>query len=147
MSNLLGSTEAIKHSGKLFAPAVGARIAMINPLDVGAAAAVALIEDGHEGRAYTLTGPKAITYDEIAGHLSMVIGQKIEFVGVSDEAARRSFLESGMPDWLAEQLVAMFGILRQGAAAQISDQVRALTGREPRSFAKFARDHAGLFRS
>ena len=52
-----------------------------------------------------------------------------------------------MPDWMAEQLVILFGILRQGAAAQTTDTVRALTGREPRSFAEFARDHARLFGS
>jgi hypothetical protein len=47
----------------------------------------------------------------------------------------------------AEQIVALFGILRQGAHEQITDTVRAMTGREPRTFAEFARDHAGLFRA
>lgn len=29
---------------------------------------------------------------------------------------------------------------------QTTDTVQTLTGQEPRSFAQFARDHAGLFR-
>jgi uncharacterized protein YbjT (DUF2867 family) len=144
MTNLLGSTEAIKHTGKLFAPADGARIAMIDPRDVAAAAAVVLTEDGHHGKTYTLTGPESITYDEVAGQLSKVTGRKIEFVNVPDGAAREALVQAGTPDRMAEQLVILFGLLRQGAAAQTTDEVRALTGREPRSFAEFARDFAHL---
>lgn len=145
MSNLLGSAEAIKHTGKLFAPAGDARIAMIDPRDVATVAAVALTGDGHEGKTYTLTGPEAITYDGIAGQLSEAIGRKIDYVDVPDEAARQGMVESGMPEWFADNLVTLFGILRQGAAAQTTDVVRALTGREPHGFAGFARDHAHLF--
>ena len=57
MTNVLASAEAMKHTGKLFAPADGARIAIIEPRDVGAVAAAVLTEDGHEGRTYVLTGP------------------------------------------------------------------------------------------
>lgn len=147
MSNLLASAEAIQHTGKLVAPADGARIAMIDPWDVAAVAAVALTGDGHDAKTYTLTGHEAITYDEIAGQLSEATGRKIDFVDVPGGAAREALVQAGMPDWMAEQLVILFGLLRQGAAAQTTDAVRALTGREPRSFAEFARDHARLFGS
>src|SRR5918998_1074413 len=55
MTNLLGAAEQVRHEGALFAPAGGARVAMIDPADVAAVAAVALTEDGHDGRAYTST--------------------------------------------------------------------------------------------
>lgn len=147
MSNLLGSAETIKHAGKVFAPADGARIAMIDLRDVAAPAAVVLTEDGHDGQSYVLTGPEALTYGEVAAHLSAATGRAIEFVDVPDEAAREALAQAGMPRWMAEQLVILYGILRQGAAAQTTDTVRALTGREQRTFAQFARDHAGLFRA
>jgi uncharacterized protein YbjT (DUF2867 family) len=35
---------------------------MLDPRDVAATAAAVLTEDGHEGRAYELTGPEAITF-------------------------------------------------------------------------------------
>ena len=52
-----------------------------------------------------------------------------------------------MPAWLADGVVTLMGFLRQGAAAQTTDTVREVTGREPRTFAQFARDYAALFRA
>ncbi len=148
MSNLLGSAETIRQTGKLFAPADGAKIAMIDPRDVAAVAAVVLTTDiGHEGQTYELTGPEAITYEHIAEELSAATGRLIEFVDVPDEAARQGFLGAGMPDWLVEHLVALFGIIRQGALEQTTDTVHSLSGREPRTFAQFAHEHVGLFQA
>ena len=39
----------------------------------------------------------------------------------------------------------LFGALRAGAAERVTATVESLTGRAPRSFAAFARDHARLF--
>jgi uncharacterized protein YbjT (DUF2867 family) len=147
MSNLLISAETIRHTGKLFAPADEAKIAMIDPRDVAAVAAVVLSADGHEGKTYELTGPEAITYQRIAEELSAVAGRPIEFVDVPEEAARQGFVEAGMPDWLVKHLVGVFGIIREGALAQTTNTVRTLTGREPRTFAVFAREHGGAFQA
>jgi hypothetical protein len=58
---------------------------------------------------------------------------------------RGALLDAGMPGWLAEFLPRLFGMLREGRGADVTDSVRRLTGRDPRSFADFARDHAVLF--
>ncbi|HEX2037919.1 MAG TPA: SDR family oxidoreductase [Chloroflexota bacterium] len=145
MTTLLGSAETIKRTGRLFAPAGGARIAMIDPRDVADLAAVVLTEDGHAGQTYVLTGPEALTYEEIAAHLSRASGRTIEFVDVPDEAARAALVQAGMPEWMAEQLVVLFGLLRRGAMAQTTGAVQALTGRGGRPFAAFAREHVHLF--
>jgi len=63
---------------------------------------------------------------------------------VPDDAARAGMLESGAPAWLADTLVVLFGELRRGIAAQTTDTVHALTGREPRAFAEFAHDHRAM---
>ena len=146
MSNLLGSAEQIRHAGSLFVPAEGARVAMIDPRDVAAVAAVALTDEGHDGETYTLTGPEAITFDRVAEGLSAVAGRHVQFVPVPDEAARQALVETGMPEFVAGQIVAVFGVLRQGAQDRTTDVVRAMTGREPRGFAEFIHEHAGLFR-
>jgi uncharacterized protein YbjT (DUF2867 family) len=145
MANLLGSAPAIVHTGKLFAPAGGARVAMIDPRDVAAVAAVALTEDGHDGLTYVLTGPEALTYDAIAAALSDATGRTIDFVDVPDEAARHGMLEAGMPEFVVEFLIRLFRAQQAGAHAVTTDTVQAVTGSEPRSFAQFARDHAEAF--
>jgi uncharacterized protein YbjT (DUF2867 family) len=144
MTNLLGSVEGVRQTGNLFAPADGARIAMIHPDDVAAVAAVTLTEDGHDGEAFTLTGPEAITFERVADELPAVAGRRVRFVPVTDEAARQALLESGMPDFVAKQIVKVFGILRRGAQDRTTNTVPALTGREPRGFARFAHDHVRL---
>lgn len=145
MSGLLGFADAVRHTGRLFAPADNAKIAMIDPADVGAAAAALLTEDGHDGNAYSVTGPEAITFRDVARHLSAATGRDIDFVDIPDDAARATMLESGAPDWLADSLVQLFGKLRAGACAQVTDTVQALTGRAPRTFADWAQDHGRAF--
>ena len=59
-------SRAVALDGKLYAPAGEAQIAMIDPRDVGAAAAAVLTSAGHDGRSYALTGPEAVTYTQVA---------------------------------------------------------------------------------
>jgi uncharacterized protein YbjT (DUF2867 family) len=145
MANLLASAETVQYTGKLFVPAGEARISMVHPQDVGAAASVALIGDGHEGETYTLTGPEAITFEGVAGHLSEAVGREIECLNVPDEAALQGMIEQGIPEFVATQIVAVFGVLRGGGQERTTGTVQSITGREPRGFAEFAREHARLF--
>jgi uncharacterized protein YbjT (DUF2867 family) len=145
MTNLLASAEGVSQTDALFAPAAGAKISMIDPADVAAAAAATLTNDGHEGRTYVLTGPEEITYERVAREISAATGRRIEFVTVPDEEARQGMAGAGMPEFVAEQFITLFGLLRRGAYERTTDAVRSLTGRGPRTFARFARDHAGLW--
>jgi uncharacterized protein YbjT (DUF2867 family) len=145
MTNVLAGAEQVALEGRLYAPAGDARIAMIDPRDVGAAAAAALTTAGHQGRAYELTGPRAITYAQIASELSAVTGRQVEFVDLPDEHARQGMVRGGMPDAIAQQVVNVFAMLRQGVAERVTDGVERLTGSPPRDFASFAHDHAFLF--
>jgi uncharacterized protein YbjT (DUF2867 family) len=145
MTNLLALAEHVRRAGELCGPVGEARIAMIDPRDVGAAAAAVLTGAGHDGRTYRLSGPEAITYADAADQLSAATGRPIEFVDVSPDVARHGILEAGLPEFVADQLLKIYAQLRQGAAADVTDAVHALTGSPPRSFADFARDYAQLF--
>jgi uncharacterized protein YbjT (DUF2867 family) len=70
MSNVAMGAAAVVGEGRLYAPAGDARIAMIDPRDVGAVAAAVLTDPAHDGRTYLLTGPEAITYQRVAHDLS-----------------------------------------------------------------------------
>jgi len=145
MSNLLAGAARVAAEGRLYAPAGEARIAMIDPRDVGAAAAAVLSSPGHEGQTYLLTGPRAITYAQVAAELSAATGRSVEFIDVPDDAARQAMVRDGLPGFAAGQIVKMFGMMRQGTAAQVSPAVEALTGSAPGDFASYALDHARLF--
>lgn len=145
MSNVLAAAEQVGREGRIFAPAGQARIAMIDPRDIGAVAAAVLTTAGHDGRTYVLTGPEAITHAQVAAELSAATAREVEFVDVPDEGAKQGMIQGGMPDASASEIVKIFAILRQGAGEHVTATVESLTGSPPRGFAAFARDHAHLF--
>ena len=145
MTNLLMHADAVRHTGRLMAPAGAAEIAFVDPRDVAACAAAALAEDGHAGSAYALTGPEAITFERIARELSAATGRPVSYVDVPEPAARQGMVEAGLPEPVADAILAVFAVQRTGAMARTSETVLALTGRGPRSVERFARDHAALF--
>jgi uncharacterized protein YbjT (DUF2867 family) len=145
MSNLLPGAEQIAGGGPLAAPAGETRIAMVDPRDVGACAARVLTTAGHGGRTYVLTGPRAITFAEVASEISAVAGREIAYLDLSDEAAKQGLIEAGTPGPVAEQIVAIFAALRRGAGSQVTDTVEALTGRPAGDLASFIDRHRSLF--
>jgi uncharacterized protein YbjT (DUF2867 family) len=145
MSNVFAAAEQVACEGRLCAPAGEARIAMIDPRDVGAAAAAVLTTAGHDGRTYVLTGPEAITYAEMAAELSAATAREVEFIDVSDEDAKQAMILGGLPGFAAEHVVRVFAMLRRGVAEEVTAAVESLTGSPPRDFACFAREHALLF--
>ncbi len=145
MTNLLAAADQVRAEGKLLAPAGGGAIHMIDPRDVGAAAAAVLTSDGHAGHRYRLTGPEAITYGDVADVLSALAGSPVEYVDVPEDRARQGLIASGMPEWLVQHLVGAFRMIRAGDFADVTGTVEELTGRPPRRFAEFARDHRAVF--
>jgi uncharacterized protein YbjT (DUF2867 family) len=145
MSNLLASTRQIAGGGMLAAPAGSARIGMVDPRDVGACAAAVLTEQGHDGRMYVLTGPRAITFADVAGEISRIGGSAVAYVDLPDEVALGGLVATGLPEPVASAVVSVFGALRAGAGEQVTDTVRALTGCPPADVADFLHRHAHLF--
>lgn len=145
MTNLLGAAEGVRQQGLLFAPAGTAPIAMVDPRDVAAVAAVALTNEAYDGRAQVLTGPAAISYDQVAADLSAATGRRVGYIDIPPEVAGPALVDSGLPPFAAEQIVTIFAALRAGAQATTTDTVAAVSGDDPRSFATFAYDHATAF--
>ena len=88
MTNLLGAAEHVRQPGHAVRSGRRcAKIAMIDPADVAAVAAVVLTTDGHDGRTYVVTGPEAITYAQVAAQLAAATGRHVGFVDIPPEAA------------------------------------------------------------
>lgn len=145
MSNLLMSAEEVRREGRLVAPAGDGRVGMIDPRDVAAAAAVLLTTPSQEDPEYLVTGPAAITFQEVAEALSAATGRPVTYIDVPLDAARAALVAARMPGWLVEHLPRVFATIREGGLARTTGTVRALTGREPRTIEEFTRDHAAAF--
>jgi uncharacterized protein YbjT (DUF2867 family) len=133
---------------------------MIHEADIAAVATAALLEDGHNGAVYTLTGPETITVREQVRAIGAALGEEVRYEEVTREEARRLLKAQG--GFAAESADLMLGFIDYGGeepagADGYSDQdwsalmktwpdVERVTGRSPRSFAEWARDHVEDFR-
>ena len=146
MQNTLNFAPSVVDDG-VFRGAWGdGRMGYVDVRDVATAAVKVLLEEGYEGRAYELTGPEALSPTDVASKLSAATGTSIRYVDVPGEGVRQVMLERGLSDWFAGAMVEVMDHTRQGAADHLSDDVRDLTGRPPRSYDEFATEHASLFR-
>ncbi len=146
MQELLMFAPSIMATGSFSLPLGAGEISMVDARDVAAVAACALTQDGHERKIYDLTGPQALSFDAVADELSRATGKEIAFIHVPPEYARKQLHASGLPRWLADDMLILCASVRDGYAAEVSPAVAKVTKREPREFAAFAHDYAQVFR-
>jgi uncharacterized protein YbjT (DUF2867 family) len=120
--------------------------AHIDARDIGAVAARVLTGDGHAGKVYELTGPRAISYDEAAQVLSKAVGREIKHIAITPEQYKQGALQMGMPEPYVDALVDLDTAYSTGRLNQVTPVVKQLTGRDPIPFEQFAKDYAGKFR-
>ncbi len=118
--------------------------ACVDPRDIAEVAARALTEEGHAGRAYTLTGPQALTAVEQTRLLGRLLGIPLRFEELTLAQARTA-LAGRFPPPLVEALLASAERQRAGAKAYVDNTVHTLTGHPARTFHDWARDHIGAF--
>lgn len=125
-------------------PFADVAVAMVDPADIGAVAATALLADGHEGRTYVLSGPQALRPADRVGTLGAALGRELRLEALSDDEARTQ-MSAEMP---VEYVDAFFEFYVEGALdeSQVQPTVREILGREPRTFEQWAAAHADAFR-
>ena len=129
----------IGEDGALRGPAGDGRISPV-ALDDVADAAVAVVLDpaAHAGRTYDLTGPQALTLDEVAAILTAARGRPVRYEPETIEQAYASRAGYGAPDWLVDGWVSTCTAIAAGELAGVSDDVARLTGRRATSFGELA---------
>ena len=140
-------SPTIKSNNALYLPAEDAKVSFVDVRDIAATAVKALTDDGkHIGKAYTITGPEALSYSQAAEILSNVTGKKINYVNVSEEDTRVGLKAMGWDDWLINTTLQLFDLYRKGVTSRVSSEVQEILGRRPISFTEFAKDYAQAFR-
>jgi uncharacterized protein YbjT (DUF2867 family) len=137
-------SPTIKAESAFYSATDGAKISHVDVGDIAAVAVRALTEPGHEGHAYTLTGPEALSYDELASELSKVLGRPIRHVSVPPADMKAGMLSMGMPEAIVDRLLDLDRFFLDDGASRITNDIMQVTGRNPRRFAQYARDVATL---
>ncbi|MBC7595818.1 MAG: NmrA family NAD(P)-binding protein [Kineosporiaceae bacterium] len=141
MQNLSTTHVAeIRDHSQIIIPAGNGRTAFVDVADIAAVAFEVLTDpENHIGRAWTLTGPAANSYSEVAEILSRELSRTIRYLrpGLGRYAvhARRDL---AMPWAMVLITAAIYTVARLDRASGLTDDVRTVTGRPPTSFADFA---------
>lgn len=146
MSNALEWADPIQAEGVVREPFGSRKSALVHEGDIGAVAAVALTEDGHAGKTYTLTGPEALTPRQMIEILATASGREIRFEELTEQQARARWREAGFDDDSIEYFVWMYGNTPE-IGYTVVPTVEQVTGRPARTFAQWAAEHAGAFRA
>ena len=144
MQNTMMSAQTVASDGAVYIPFEEGKVGMIDARDIVDVAVKVLIEDGHEGKSYNLTGPASISFGDVAATLSMALGKQVNYVNVPLEAAREGMIGMGMSEWFADAMVGVFQTLRRYGDFTTPD-VEKVTGNRPRSYETFASDFAQVF--
>jgi NAD(P)H dehydrogenase (quinone) len=120
-------------SGQLVTSAGDGRVAYVSRDDCAAASVAVLVQDGHEEKAYDITGPQAIGPQEVAALAAELGGRPVEVVPVDDDALLAGMIANGVPDTAAPILLSFVVAAREGFLDSVSSAVEELAGKSPTS--------------
>jgi uncharacterized protein YbjT (DUF2867 family) len=144
MSNALRWVPQLQAGDVVRVPFAGVRAAAIDPYDIAAVAARALLTDGHHGQIYDLTGPESLLPADQVAVLAEALGRDLICEGLTDAQARVE-MEATMP---TEYVDAFFSFFVDGTLdeSQVLPTVQEVTGRPPRTFEQWVSAHTDAFR-
>lgn len=145
LQNLFALAASIQESSVLALPAGDAPVSSVDARDVAAVAAHVLTSEGHDGAAYVITGPEALTKSEVAQRLSKVLSRDVTYVDADPAQVRRAMLAGGLDEWRADGLLELYEAVRAGKLSAVTDEVRKATGRPARGIDDFLQDHRNVF--
>ena len=148
MQNVSGiHADEIREKNEIFIPAGKSKTSFIDAKDIGEAIATILMSpDEHLNKSYTLTGPEALDYDDIAKILTKVTGRKISYARPGFLKYRNYYInQRNLDKDYVNVTVALYFMTRIGMAKAVTKDFYELMGKEPRTFEEFARENLASF--
>jgi len=129
--------EVVDENGVIRGPAGNGRVGAVSREDVARSATAVLRNPApHAGCAYDMTGPQALSLNDIARIIGEVWGKQVTYQDESLEEAYASRAHYGAPGWEVDAWVSTYTAIASGELDVISDSVQSLTGRPPLSLAE-----------
>ena len=141
--------QKIGEVGTFYLPAGDGEVSFVDVRDIAAIAVHVLTnnDDGiHNGSAYNITGPEALSFGDAARILSERASKKISYISISEDDAHKEMKEIGYDEWRINFLLELYNIIRLGYLSEVDSPVKEITGKKATSFNQFAKDYAEAFR-
>ncbi|ARF74439.1 NAD(P)-dependent oxidoreductase [Kitasatospora albolonga] len=129
-------------NGSLTLPVGDGEASYIDADDIAAVAVAALTEDGHEGEAYELSGPRALGVADVLDEIAKVSDVRASYIPAEEAAFREGLVAQGMSEVEAALWTAALDPIRTSREAPVKDGVERALGRPPRDLAEVVREAA-----
>lgn len=129
--------QAIRTRGELHAPAGEAKVSFLDTRDLAAATAAVFATAGHDGKAYALSGPEAISFGEVAAVIGKATGASVRHIDGTPAEHREYMRAPDRPAAYVNHINHLYIPTKAGACARVSDDVEQLIGRPARTFAAY----------
>ena len=129
---------SIAADGELVAPTGAGAEPFIHVEDIADVATITLLE--RRAGEFTLSGPEALTFAEVAERISRAAGRTVTHV--DPPVAEWVAAATDIPADYAAMLGMLFDNIRAGTLSSLTDDVERVTGHAPRSFDDYLADPA-----
>jgi uncharacterized protein YbjT (DUF2867 family) len=146
-TSILPLAGPIAQTGNTFGCAGDGKVGLVAADDAADVGVALLRDDPEPDRDYQVTGPQALSSGEMDDVISKVLGRRVEYVDMPEDAFRDMLVQyAGMTPEQAEiGVVAHYRAWRDGGANLVTDTVRELTGHEPQSLEQWLEQHRDAF--
>jgi uncharacterized protein YbjT (DUF2867 family) len=133
--------DAIRNQHAVTLPSAGQPISFIDTRDIASCAAVALLENGQQGKHYTLTGPQALTVADALEQIGAVARYDVSHLDPPLNEYLAKSEKAGASAGIVAYYHRVYSNIANGFDSVVTGDVERLTGRKPRSFADFVREY------
>lgn len=137
-----GAFVDMVRAGRIDLPAGDAVEPFVDVDDIADVAVAALTEPGHDGEVYELTGPRLLSFADVAAEISRAIGRPVAYEPISQQAFTAGLVAAGLPSDVVWTMEYLFTKALDGRNAHLADGVQRALGRPPKDFSAFAREVA-----
>ncbi len=145
METLLAAAERVRREGMLYAVSGPGRAAYVAASDVADVAARVLTSPGHENSTYVLTGPEALSGQQLARRISAVFARDVGYTDLPAEQARAELRASGLSQWEVDGALEVYDWVREGGAATVTTDVPDVAGHPARPVEDWLDDSRAAF--
>lgn len=133
--------DDIRDGHQIFVPAGNGATSFVDVRDVAAVGAKALTENGHENKAYPLTGSEALTYDEVAQIFTAELGHQIKYPHPGALAFALRMRARGMAWSFMLVMIGIYTTARLGLAGTVTSDLARVLGRDPITVRQFVHEY------
>lgn len=143
MQNLseLQHRPTICDEGAIYSATGDGRVSFIDASDIASVAMAALITQSMPNGELILTGPEALSYDDVAAILTSELGRPIVHKRLSETEMAERFADHGIPPEYAKVLASMDTAIACGTEDRTTDCVNRIAHRQPTSMSQFASEN------